>query len=187
MNSFKSITPFVKEQENTFDIIIDETKDIFKLNTLYKFQQIKYIIKNSLCGIYHIKEDLKICINSIDMKITTQVYPSYDESDFTQKTKNKFFFNVLSKINISLIDVPSPEELNNKSLKFIFEDVSKKDDISLIIQTLILKENLIKTYPDIIIEDSSLEFPPGSIKEKEKLENIIIPFYVENTNFYSIK
>ena len=184
-NSFKSIKPFIKEQENSFDIIIDETKHIFKLNTLYKFQQIKFIIKNSLCGIYHIKDDLKMCINCIDMKITTQVYPSYDESDFTQKTKNKFFFNVLSKININLIDVPSPEELNNKSLKFIFEDINKKDDTSLIIQTLILKENLINAYPDIIIEDSSLEFPPGSIKEKGKLENIIIPFYVENTNFYS--
>ena len=184
-NNFKSIIPFIKDQENAFDILIDETNNIFKLNTIYKFKQIKYIIKNSLCGIYHIKEDLKICINPIDMKISTQVYPSYDESDFSEEMKNKFYFNVLSKINIKVIDIPSPEELNNKSLRFIFEDVSKKEGSTLTIQTLILKENLTKTFPDIIIENSSIEFPPGSIKEKGKLENIIIPFYVENINYYS--
>ena len=184
-NTFKSITPFVKDQENIFDIIVDESNDIFQLNTIYKFKEIKYIIKNSLCGIYHIKEDMKISINSIDMKISTQVYPSYDASEFSDKIRNTFYYNTLSKININLIDIPPVEELNNKSLKFIFEDTNKKDDTTLIIQTHVLKESLIKEYPDVIIENSSVEFPPGSLKDKKNLENIIIPFYVENINFYS--
>jgi len=184
-NTFKSIIPFIKEQENVFDIIVDESNDIFQLNTTYIFKQIKFIIKNSLCGIYHIKEEMKISINSIDMKIFTQVYPSYDADDFSNELKNNFYYNTLSKINISLIDAPTPEELNNKSIKLIFEDVNKKDDTTLIIQTHVLKEKIVKIYPDVIIEDESIEFPPGSLKDKEKLEHLIIPFYIENINFYA--
>ena len=183
-NTFKSIVPFVKDQDNIFDIIVDESNDIFQLNTLYKFKEIKYIIKNSLCGIYHIKEEIKISINSIDMKISTQVYPSYDSSDFDNDTKNNYYFNVLSKININITDIPPQEELENKSVKFIFEDINKKNDTTLVIQTHALKENLITKYPDAIIDNYSVEFPPNSLKDKEKLESIIIPFYVENINFY---
>ena len=184
-NTFKSIIPFVKDQENVFDIIVDESNDIFQLNSMYKFKQIKFIIKNSLCGLYHIKEDIKICINPIDMKISTQVYPSYDASEFNDNIKNNFYFNTLSKININLIDMPSPDELNNKSLKFTIEHLNKKDDTALIIQTHVLKEKISKIYPDAIIQNYGIEFPPGSLKDKEKLENIIIPFYAENINFYS--
>ena len=128
---------------------------------------------------------MKISINSIDMKIFTQVYPSYDADDFSDELKNNFYYNTLSKININLIDAPTPEELSNKSLKFIFEDVNKKDDTTLIIQTHVLKEKIIKIYPDAIIEDESIEFPPESLIDKEKLEHLIIPFYVENINFYA--
>ena len=184
-NTFKSIIPFVKDQENIFDIIVDESNDIFQLNTTYKFKQIKYIIKNSLCGLYHIKEDMKICINSIDMKISTQVYPSYDASDYSKDTRNVFYYNVLSKIEINLLEVPNPSDLGNKSLKFIIEDLNKKHETILITQTQVLKEKLIQKYPDVDIGDSSIEFPPGSLKDKEPLENLVIPFYVENTNFYN--
>ena len=184
-NTFKSINPFVKDQESIFDIIVDESNDIFQLNTMYKFKQIKYIIKNSLCGIYHIKEEMKICINSIDMKISTQVYPSYDASDYSDETRNVFYYNVLTKININLQEVPNPSELDNKSLKFIIEDLNKKPETILIIQTQVLKEKLIQKYPDATIGESSIEFPPGSLKDKEPLENLVIPFYVENTNFYN--
>ena len=184
-NTFKSIIPFVKDQENIFDIIVDESNDIFQLNTTYKFKQIKYIIKNSLCGLYHIKEDMKICINSIDMKISTQVYPSYDASDYSKDTRNVFYYNVLSKIEINLLEVPNPSDLGNKSLKFIIEDLNRKHETILITQTQVLKEKLIKKYPDVVIGDSSIEFPPGSLKDKEPLENLVIPFYVENTNFYN--
>jgi hypothetical protein len=184
-NTFKSVTPFVKDQENSFDIIVDESNDIFQLNTMYKFKQIKYIVKNSLCGLYHIKEDMKICINSIDMKISTQVFPSYDASDYSDDTRNVFYYNVLSKIDINLLEVPNPSELENKSLKFIIEDLNKKHETILIFQTQVLKEKLMEKYPDVVIEDSSIEFPPGSLKDKEPLENLVIPFYVENTNFYN--
>ena len=187
-NNFKSILPFVKEQENLFEIIVDESNDVFQLNTMYKFKQIKYIIKNSLCGLYHIKEDIKIVINSIDLKIFTQVYPSYDQLEIHENQDNKkykFYFNVLSKINVNLIDMPSQDELNNKSLKILIEHVNKKEDSKLIIHTQVLKENINKTYPEAIIENFSVEFPPFSLKDKEKLEKVIIPFYVENINFYA--
>ena len=42
-NTFKTIIPFVKEQENVFDIIVDESNDLFQLNTIYKFKEIKFI------------------------------------------------------------------------------------------------------------------------------------------------
>ena len=184
-NTFKQITPFLKSQENVFDIILDESNDIFQLNTTYKFKEIKYIIKNSLCGIYHIKEEIKICINLMDIKIYTQVFPSYDTAKYSKEQKDIFYYNVLSKINIDLIDMPDNEEFNNKSLKFIFEDMDKKDDTTLIIQTQVLKEKIIEKYPNVIIDNYSIEFPPGSLKDKEKLENLIIPFYVENINFYA--
>ena len=186
-NTFKSILPFMKDQENVFEIIVDESNDTFKLNTMYKFKEIKYIIKNSLCGVYHIKEDIIISINPIDMKISTQIFPSYDANitEFNDEMRNIFYFNTLSKININLIDIPSPEEMNNKSLKINIEHLNKKEDTNLIIQTQVLKEKINKIYPDAIIDNYSIELPPGSLKDKEKLENIIIPFYVENINFYS--
>ena len=187
-NSFKSIVPFVKEQENIFDIIVDESNEVFHFNTMYKFKQIKYIIKNSLCALYNIKEDIKIVINSLDLKIFTQVYPSYDQLEVAEIydiKKNNFYFNVLSKINIDLIDMPSSEELTNKSLKILIEDANKKEDSTLIIQTHALKEKISKIYPEAIIGNFGFEFPPSSLKDKERLENIIIPFYVENINFYS--
>ena len=187
-NSFKSIIPFVKEQENIFDIIVDESNEVFHFNTMYKFKQIKYIIKNSLYGLYNIKEDLKIVINSLDLKIFTQVYPSYDQLEVAEIygiKKNNFYFNVLSKINIDFIDMPSSDELAHKSLKILVEDVNKKEDSTLIIQTHALKEKISKIYPETIINNFGVEFPPSSLKDKERLENIIIPFYVENINFYA--
>ena len=184
-NNFKCIEPYIKSQENVFLIELNENNDIFKMNTTYKFKQIKYIINNSLCGIYNIKQDLKICFNSIEMKVSTQIFPSFDSSEFSLSSRNVFYYNTLSKINIDLIDLPSDDLLQNKILKINLEDMSKKDDTKLIIQNLILKEELIKLYPDVIIDDYSIEFPPNSLKGKEKNNiNILVPFYIENTNFY---
>jgi hypothetical protein len=92
-NKFKCIESYVKSQENIFEIILDEKNELFKLNTTYKFKQIKYIINNSLCGIYNIKDELKICFNSIEMKVSTQIYPSYDSSEFSSLIE-KFFYNI---------------------------------------------------------------------------------------------
>ena len=155
------------------------------MNTTYKFKQIKYIINNSLCGIYNIKQELKICFNSIEMKVSTQVYPSYDSSEYSTSSRNVFYYNTLSKINIDIIDLPDDELLKDRILRINFEDMNKKEDTKLIIQTLLLKEEMNKIYPDIIINDFSIEFPPGSLKEKAKDKlNMVIPFYIENMNFY---
>ena len=184
-NSFKCIEPYIKTQENSFIIELDENNDIFKMNTTYKFKQIKYIINNSLCGIYNIKQELKICFNSIEMKVSTQVFPSYDSSEYSTSSRNVFYYNTLSKINIDIIDLPEDELLKDKILKINFEDMNKKEDTKLIIQTLLLKEEMNKIYPDIIINDFSIEFPPGILKEKAKDKlNMVIPFYIENMNFY---
>ena len=182
-NAIKCIEPHIKSQENIFLIELDENNDIFKINTTYKFKEIKYIINNSLCGVYNIKQELKICFNSIEMKVSTQVFPSYDSSEYSSHSRKVFYYNTLSKINIDLIDLPDNEILKNKILRINFEDLNKKDDTTLIIQTLLLKEELIKTYPDITINDYSIEFNPDNLKDKDKL-NIVIPFYIENINFY---
>ena len=184
-NKFKCIESYVKSQENIFEIILDEKNELFKLNTTYKFKQIKYIINNSLCGIYNIKDELKICFNSIEMKVSTQIYPSYDSSEFSSLIRNVFYYNTLSKIELNLDNLPDDDLLNNKILKISFEDMSKKEQMKLIIQTYILQEKLSKEFPDIIIKDNSIEFPHSSLKGKDKNKlNILIPFYIENINFY---
>ena len=184
-NNLKCIEPYVKSQENLFEISLDENSNIFKINTTYKLKQIKYIINNSLCGVYNIKEELKICFNSIEMKVSTQIFPSYDTPKYPPSPKNIFYFNTLSKIELNLMDLPDNDLLNNKTLKINFEDMNKKHDNKLIIQTYLLQEKLLKEYPDIIIKDYSIEFPPNSLKEKDKKKiNILIPFFVENINFY---
>ena len=53
-NAFKCIEPHIKSQENIFLIELDENNDIFKINTTYKFKEIKYIINNSLCGVKYL-------------------------------------------------------------------------------------------------------------------------------------
>ena len=184
-NNFKCIESYVKSKENIFEIILDEKNDLFKLNTTYKFKQVKYIINNSLCGVYNIKEELKICFNSIEMKVSTQIYPSYDSSEFSSLIKNVFYYNTLSKIELNFENLPDDDLLNNKILKISFEDMSKKDDTKLIIQTYLLQEKLSKEFPDIIIKDNSIEFPHSSLKDKDKNKlNILVPFYIENINFY---
>ena len=184
-NNFKCIESYAKSQENIFEIILDEKNDLFKLNTTYKFKQIKYIINNSLCGVYNIKDELKICFNSIEMKVSTQIYPSYDSSEFSSSIRNIFYYNTLSKIELVLENLPDDDLLTNKILKISFEDMSKKDDTKLIIQTYILQEKLTKKFPDIIIKDNFIEFPHSSLKNKDKNKlNISIPFYIENINFY---
>ena len=184
-NNLKSIEPYIKSQENIFEISLDENSNIFKINTTYKFKKIKYIINNCLCGIYNIKEELKICFNSIEMKVSTQIFPSYDTPEFPPSSKNVFYFNTLSKIDLNLMDIPDNDLLNNKILKINFEDMNKKVDNKLVIQTYLLQEKLLKEFPDIIIKDYSIEFPPNSLKEKDKKKiNILIPFFIENINFY---
>ena len=182
-NTLKNIKPFIKEQENIFIIELNEN-DKFKLNKTYKFKRIQYIINNSLCGIYDIKQELKICFNSIEMRISTQVFPSYDSSEYSPSSKKVFYFNTLAKINIDLIDLPNKEILKNKKLKINFEDLDKNVNTKLIIQTLLLKEELIKIFPDIIINDYSIEFLFDNLKEEKDKLNLVIPFYVENINFY---
>ena len=182
-NTLKNIKPFIKEQENIFIIELNEN-DKFKLNKTYKFKRIQYIINNSLCGIYDIKQELKICFNSIEMRISTQVFPSYDSNEYSPSSKKVFYFNTLAKINIDLIDLPNKELLKNKKLKINFEDLDKNVNTKLIIQTLLLKEELIKIYPDIIINDYSIEFLFDNLKEEKDKLNLVIPFYVENINFY---
>ena len=182
-NSFKCIEPYIKSQENKFIIELGEKNDLFKINTTYKFKQIKYIINNTLYGIYNIKQELKICFNSIEMKVSTHIFPSYDSSEYSKNSIKVFYYNTLSKINLDLTDLPDEENLKNKKLRIKFEDLSKKDDSKLIIQNLILKEELIKSYPDIIINDYSIEFTPDNLKGKDKL-NVVVPFYIENVNFY---
>ena len=180
---FKNIEPFIKNKEHTFDILLEENNDIFQLNTTYKFIKINYIINNILCGEYNIKEELKLSFNSIEMKVSTQIFPSYDSDVFSKSTINTYYFNTLSKIDMNITDLPL-DELNNKILKIKFEDITKKEDTNLIIQTIILKEKLIKEYPDVIINDYNIEFPENSLKGKDKL-NLAIPFYIENINFYA--
>ena len=184
-NSLKCIEPYAKSKENMFEIILDEKNDIFKINTTYKFIQIKYIINNTLCGIYNIKENIKLCFNTIEMKVSTNIYPSYDSSEFSSTTRDVFYFNTLSNINMDLTELPDNDLLNNKTLRITFEDLNKKSDIKLIIQTYLLQEELAKEYKDIKINDFSIEFTADSLKEKSKDKlNLKIPFYVENINFY---
>ena len=182
-NTLKNIKPFLKSQENIFIIELNEN-DKFKLNKTYKLKRIKYIINNSLCGIYDIKQELKICFNPLEMKISTQIFPSYDSSEYSPSSKNIFYFNTLSKIDIDLIDLPDKELLKNKKLRINFEDLNKNESTRLIIQTLILKEELTKIYPDIIINDYCIELLFDNLKEVKDKLNLVIPFYVENVNFY---
>ena len=49
---------------------------------------------------------------------------------------------------------------------------------------MILKEELTKIYPDIIINDYCIELLFDNLKEVKDKLNLVIPFYVENVNFY---
>ena len=184
-NTFKNINPSDTETEFSFDIEINNNT-IFKNNTIYKFKEVHYFLKNSIYGIYNIKDEMKLCFNSMDMQVSTNIYPSFDcPKDFDEKSKDIFYYNVLSMIEINITNIPELSEFDDKTLKFQFFDISPKENDVLSIQHEVLNETIKKKYPGVIISKIGIEFPPGSLKDAEKLENIQVPFYIENNNFYS--
>ena len=179
-NNFKKLNPENQETESFFDIETDN--NIFKNNTIYKFTEIHYILKNNIYGLYHVTDEMKLCFNSMDMQISTKISPSFDTPDYISEN---YFFNVLALIEINISDFPEISEFDDKTLKFQFEDINPKEGSFLFIQHEVLNETIKKNYPEVIFTKLGIEFPPGSLKDKETLSNLKIPFCIENVNFYS--
>ena len=179
-NVFKKLNPENKETENFFDIETDNT--IFKNNTIYKFTEIHYILKNNIYGVYHVNDEMKLCFNSMDMQVSTKISPSFDSPNYIS---DNFCYNVLALIEINITDFPEISEFDDKTLKFQFEDIKKSEGSTLFIQHEVLNETIKKNCPEIIFTKLGIEFPPGSLKNNGVLSNIKIPFCIENMNFYS--
>ena len=177
-NKFKKLEPFMNE--NLFYEI--EYNDIFKLNNIYKLIEIQYIMNNSLKGIYHVKEKIKLLFSELNINIKSEIYSSFDSPDI-QNTN--FYYNILCMIKLSILNISDISELKNKSLIIEIIDSAKNDDSFLKIQTELLKSILKPKIPEIIVNDLSIEFPPNSIKNISDINNLEIPFFFENTNYYS--
>ena len=177
-NEFKKLESFIKEKDEFFCV---EFTDIFKLNNKYKLIEIQYELNNSIKGIYHIKENIELIFNELNINIKSEIFSSYDNS----YTKNNFYYNILCKFKINIMNISDVNELKDKSLLIQIFDLNKNDDSILKIQTELLKSFFKEKISEIIVDDLSIEFPPNSIKNINDINNLEIPFFFENTNYYT--
>ena len=166
------------EVEKFFEI---NTND-FKSNTEYKLIEIKFMLKNNLVGNYYPQEKIKLIFNNFDMKLTTDIFPSYNNPEINDNT---FYYNLLAMVKIEIHNKINLNELNSKLLIIQIKNHKSYNDTPVKIQTEILKEKLTSTYKNIIIKDSSVEFPPGSFSNVNQLNSIDIPIFFENINLFS--
>ena len=181
-NSFKKIESYIKEKDECFEI---EWKDIFNLNNKYKLIEIQYIMNNSLKAVYPIKEKIELIFSESNINIKSEIYSSYDNPNIEN---NNFYYNVLCMIKLYISNISDISELKNKTLfiELLDSKIENKDSI-LKIETELLKGILKPKIPEIKINDLSIEFPPNSIKNINDINNLQIPFILENTNYYSNK
>ena len=177
-NEFKKLESFIKEKDEFFCV---EFTDIFKLNNKYKLIEIQYELNNSIKGIYHIKENIELIFNELNINIKSEIFSSYDNS----YTKNNFYYNILCKFKINIMNISDVNELKDKFLLIQIFDLNKNDDSILKIQTELLKSFFKEKISEIIVDDLSIEFPPNSIKNINDINNLEIPFFFENTNYYT--
>lgn len=179
-NSFKKINSLMKEENEIMEI---ECNDIFKTNNAYKLVEIQYIMNNSLKGIYHVKEKVKLIFSELNLNVKTEIYPSYDSPNIYN---NNYYYNILSMIKINILNISDISELKNRVLIIELMDLTKeKNDSILKIQTELFKTIMKTKFPEIIVNDLSIIFPPDSIHNINDIINLQIPFYYENTNYYS--
>ena len=177
-NTFKKIESFMNE--NLFYEI--EYNDIFKLNNIYKLIEIQYAMNNAFKGIYHVKEKIKLLFSESNININSKIYSSFDSPNAQNAN---FYYNILCMLKVNILNISDISELKNKSLIIQIIDSAKNDDSFLKIQTELFKSILKPKIPEIIIHDLSIEFPPNSIKNVSDINNLEIPFFFENTNYYS--
>ena len=192
-NRIKKIESFVKDKNDFFEI---EYKDIFKTNNLYKLVEVQYEMNNSIKCIYHIKQKIDLLFSELNINIKAEMLPSYGNpspnpspspSPDDIAPKQIFYYNVLSMIKINLLNIKDISELKNKTIIIQITDDGKSSDSILKIQSELLKSALKQKIPEIKINDLSIEFPPNSIKNIKDIENLEIPFFYENLNYYTQK
>lgn len=170
-NTFKKIEPYIKQKEEFIQI---EINDLFKTNHIYKPIEINFILNNEIKAIYKIKEKIEFIINEININIKAEL------------CSNNNYYNILSLMKINLSNINEPSELSDKHISIELNNINNNGDSILKIQTELAKNNLSNIFKDIIINDNCIEFPSGSIKNIQDLNTLEIPFFIENTNYYTI-
>ena len=89
-------------------------------------------------------------------------------------------------IKINILDISDISELKNRSLIIEIMDSTKNNNDSILkIQTELFKSIMKPKIPEIIVNDLSIIFPPDSIHNINDIINLQIPFFYENTNYYT--
>ena len=164
-------------------------KSIFKNNSIYELKEIHFVVKNGICGIFHVKasKTIKINIKTIDTEIFSSLYPSYDTSTLTSEYENVFYFNILSTINLSIANIPKDMSDKSIAIEIVDED---KDEKSMVLK--IAKKVFMSTITEckIDVTQKKIVFPKGELTEekyKKMFQNNVmkIPFVVEDINYYT--
>ena len=183
--TLKEIKPFEKNIHSKLPIKLNETDNLFKKNSIYQLIEIQLNLKNGIVGSYKIENGLKLNVKSLDVEVISSISPCFDSPELKN---GKFFYNILSLLNMNFKNFPSKEELSDKILKieiteFKNNNVKIKDN-QMNIQKNILEEFFTTKNIKLIITKNSIEFPPNSINDESIFSNLNIPFYIENTNYF---
>ncbi len=183
--TLKEIKPYEKNIQSKLPIKLNDTDNLFKKNSIYQLIEIQLNLKNGILGSYKIENGLKLNVKSLDIEVISSITPCFDSPELKE---GKFFYNILSLLNMIFKNFPSTEELSDKILKIeITEFKSNRDkrkENQINIQKNILEEFFTSKNIKLNITKNSIEFPPNSINDTSIFSNLNIPFYIENTNYF---
>ena len=169
-NLFKKLTPYMSQKNEFFEI---ETKNKFQPNYIYQPTELRYVLNNSIVTIYHLKEKIEIFFSDININIKSELDSS-------------FYYNILSTIKINILNIKDISELNDNNFIIYLNDGDKNNsNYFLQIHTEIMKQKYKDIFKEIIIDNNFIEFPAGSIKNIFDINNLEIPFFIENTDYYT--
>ena len=169
-NLFKKLTPYMSQKNEFFEI---ETKNKFKPNYIYQPTELRYVLNNSIVAIYHLKEKIEIFFSDININIKSELDSS-------------FYYNILSTIKINILNIKDISELNDNNFIIYLNDGDKNNsNYFLQIHTEIMKQKYKDIFKEIIIDNNFIEFPAGSIKNIFDINNLEIPFFIENIDYYT--
>ena len=187
----KKIKTFTPNEKN--ELTIEKINEIFKTNSIYELKEIHFIVKNGICGIFTVSpsKTIKLNIKTIDTETLSAISPSFDTENLDQDNKNIFYFNILSKLSIKILNLP--DDMSDKSLSI--EIVDENDDaknLYLKFKKNFLIDLLPKEYAgNIEVYDKKIIFPQHFLNQDtynkifgEKKE-LNIPFIVEDINYYT--
>ena len=172
--NINKINPFEIDKELIIKLNINNKEKItLKNNSYYKLKSFKFYFKNNIIGFFdNFKKIIIFNIKQLDLEINSNIINLCNEND----NKN-LYYNILNILNIKLKNISSNDFFKDKLFKIEIIDLNNNSDF------IILKNDISLKIDNILIKNNLIEFPINSLLDSKIIENLKIPFYIENFDY----